>query len=87
MKLHTQPIHSGNFECFIDVYTEKLKQARIKYPNNYQWPDSEFNTVIARMRTAIEKGSFNKDSHAFKMTCKELKIKHTYTAIKEFISL
>lgn len=79
-------IHPGNFECFMDVYAEKLKQSRIEYPNEYVWPDSEFDTVLGRMRSAIERGSFNKDSRSFKATCKELGIKHTYTAIREFIS-
>jgi len=82
-----KPIHLGNFECFMEIYEESLKEARLKYPDDYSWPDSEFQTVIQRMRTAVEKGTFNKDSHAFKITCKKLKIKHTYTAIKDFISL
>lgn len=80
-------IHQGNLQCFIDIYEESLKEARIKYPNEYLWPDSEFEKVMEKMKVAIEKGTFNKDSHAFKITCKKLGIKHTYTSIKEFISL
>jgi hypothetical protein len=86
MKNKHTPVHPGNFECFMDVYAEKLKESRIKFPGDYAWPDSEFETVLGRMENAVERGSFNKDSHAFKATCKELKIKHTYQAIKEFIS-
>ena len=80
-------IHPGNFECFLEVYAEKLKEARQKYPHDYCWPDSQHDFVLQRMRVAIARGTFNKDSHAFKATCKELKIKHTYKAIQEFISL
>ena len=80
-------IHPGNLQCFLEVYEESLKEARLKHPNDYQWPDSEFEKVMDRMRTSIERGTFNKDSHAFKITCKKLNIKHTYTAIREFISL
>jgi hypothetical protein len=83
----TKPIHPGNFQCFIDIYKEKLIEARKSYPEMYSWPDSETDLVFARMTKAIERGSFNKDSHAFKATCKELKIKHTYKAIQDFISL
>jgi hypothetical protein len=80
-------IHPGNFQCFLDVYREKLLEARKRHPETYAWPDSELDAVFERMTKAIERGSFNKDSHAFKATCKTLKIKHTYKAIKEFISL
>ena len=81
------PIHPGNFECFFSIYAEKLKEARAKHPEDYNWPESALEIVLGKMRSAIERGTFNKDSHAFKATCKELKIKHTYKAIKEFISL
>ena len=80
-------IHQGNFECFMEIYAEKLKEARVKYPHDYCWPDSQFDAVIERMKAGVARGHFNKDSHAFKATCKELKIKHTYKAIQEFISL
>lgn len=79
-------IHPGNFECFLEVYAEKLKEALKLHPEEYAWPESELPKVLERMRAAIERGTFNKDGHAFKAACKELKIKHTYKAIKEFIS-
>ena len=50
-------------------------------------PESEFEAVFKRMIEAIERGSFNKDSIAIKNTYKQLKIKHTYQAIKEFIAI
>lgn len=79
-------MHPGNFECFMDVYAEKLREARIKFPDQYAWPETEFELVLGRMRTAIERGTFNKDGQAMKATCKALGIKHTYTAIREYIS-
>ncbi len=82
-----QVIHPGNLQCFLDCYYKNLVKARREFHEEYAWPDSELETVFEHMASAIEKGSFNKDSRAFKATCKELKIKHTYTAIKEFISL
>lgn len=78
-------IHPGNFECFMEIYSEKLKEIRGKYPDEYAWNESELPIVLGKMRVAIEKGSYNKDSKTFKATCKELGIKHTYTAIDEFI--
>ncbi len=80
-------IHPGNLQCFLDCYYQNLLKARREYPEEYAWPDSEMSVVFNRMTKAIKTGTFNKDSRAFKATCKELKIKHTYTAIREFISL
>ena len=73
-----------NLEKFKQVYTEKLKEIRTKKPDYYLWPIEDLPLVTKRMLTAIEQGNFNKDSLAFKHTCKELGIKHTYKAIKEF---
>ena len=80
-------IHPGNLQCFLDVYRGHLFKSVTEQPNYYAWPISDFDKVFERMSKAIERGSFNKDSKAFKDTCKELGIKHTYKAIREFISL
>jgi hypothetical protein len=73
-----------NFDLFLARYKENLINARMNHPTMYAWPDSEFETVFKRMVEAISRGSFNKDSIALKNTCKDLGIKHTYKAIKEF---
>jgi hypothetical protein len=80
-------IHPGNFECFMDVYAEQLKIARTTHPELYAWSLDEMPKVLERMRLAVARGSFNKDSQAIKATCKVLKIKHTYKDIEKFISL
>lgn len=83
----SQPTHPGNLQCFLDEYRTQLKLAVESRPEDYAWPISDFDIVFERMSRAIERGSFNKDSEAIKKTCKSLGIKHTYSAIKEFISL
>lgn len=77
-----------NLEAFMTVYAKHLEATRTKDTagDYYCWPVSELPLVLGRMRQAIERGSFNKDSLAFKATCKELKIKHTYQAIRAFLS-
>jgi hypothetical protein len=87
MQKDLRPIHPGNFQCFLNVYKEKLIESIKNNPDEYSWSLNELETVFQRMSRAIEKGSFNKDSSAIKATCKELKIKHTYTAIRDFITL
>lgn len=74
-----------NLELFKQTYAKNLTQALKDYPNEYFWNESELPEVLERMYSAIDRITFNKDSRAFKKTCKELNIKHTYKAIKEYI--
>jgi hypothetical protein len=85
--MKNRKIHPGNLECFLKCYKENLIKAQKEHPQEYTWPASQIDVVFNRMAKAIENGSFNKDSRAIKASCKELKIKHTYTAIMNFISL
>ncbi len=72
-------------DLFLATYKEELIKSHNETPENYAWPISELDVVFSRMRAAIERGSFNKDSRAFKATCKRLKIKHTYRDIETFL--
>jgi hypothetical protein len=74
-----------NPETFITTYREQLRIAIETHPEEYAYPVSELDFVVARMTAAIERGSFNKDSRAFRATCKVLGIKHTYQAIKAYM--
>jgi hypothetical protein len=74
-----------NIGIFKEVYVKNLKKIRINKPDYYLWPLSELTVITERMLNAIDSNNFNKDSLAFKHTCKELNIKHTYKAIKNYI--
>lgn len=78
-------VHPGNLQCFLDVYKEELIKSHKENPDSYAWPFSELDEVFKRMSAAIERGSFNKDSKAFKSTCKALGIKHTYRDIDAYM--
>lgn len=75
----------NNLDKFMEVYTRRLAEALMNEPHNYVWPASELPTVLAKMRNAFIRKSFNKDGYAIKMTCRELKIKHTYRDIETFL--
>jgi hypothetical protein len=75
----------SNKDKFLELYKRNLKEQITLDPQNYAWNISELDVVFERMRSAIIRGTFNKDSKAFRLTCKELKIKHTYKDIKNFI--
>jgi len=79
-------VHPGNFQCFMDEYKKQLEYSVKTFPEEYAWPIENLEAVCERMVAAVERGSFNKDSRSFKLTCKALGIKHTYKAIVEFIT-
>lgn len=76
----------SNRQFFKTIYMIELKKSHEQKPGRYAWPEGELMEVFGRMCTAIDKGSFNKDSDAFKRTCKVLGIKHTYRDIESFIN-
>lgn len=75
----------SNLEKFLLIYKKNLTEQVKNNPQEYMWALSELDEVFKRMKSAIERNTFNKDSNVFKLTCKELNIKHTYKAISEFI--
>lgn len=70
---------------FMETYRAELIKARAEHPAEYSWPDSKFETVLARMRAAFERGSFLNSGRAIKATCKALGIKNTYKAIGAYL--
>ena len=76
----------SNRDRFLAVYRKKLAEAVAEHPDQYVWPIEELDPVMARMTAALDRRSYNKDSTAIRNTCRVLRIKHTYTAINEFIS-
>lgn len=72
-------------DVFTKQYSMELSKAVIDHPEDYPWwPQTQVSAVVARMRQGFERGSFNKDCHAIKNTCKVLGIKYTYGAIREY---
>lgn len=76
----------SNLRLFLDTYKAALWQAHADYPQDYAFPKENLPACFERMEKAIVTGSFNKEGRAFKATCKQLGIKHTYAAINAFIA-
>ena len=68
---------TANTKLFLDTYKKELLNSVTKHPEEYSWTIDSLDDVFNRMSKAIVSGSFNKDSKAFKATCKTLRIKHT----------
>lgn len=69
------------FDTFASVYTAELEKAVRSRPSEYAWPVDMVPSVAGRMMIALRAKTANKDSHAFRATCKRFGIKHTYQAI------
>lgn len=74
-----------NFETFVQTFTEELKKAVLKYPEEYAWPVEDVPVVAAKMEQAFRAGTYNKDSRAIKNTCKRIGIPHTYKGISTYL--
>ena len=80
-------VTTTNLDKFIKLYEAYLKIEVLKKPEEYRWyPQTSVETVIGRMRDAIVKNSFNKESNAIRKTCKDLGIGWNYKSIQAFIS-
>jgi hypothetical protein len=78
-------------------YEKQLFLAVKKHPDQYPWAFGSIQdnddilrraveNISNRMKEAFQRGSYNKDGYAIKWTCKAFGIKHTYTAINNFIA-
>ena len=74
-----------HMDRWMAVYQDKLTEAVVTSPAEYVYPVTEVPRIAAKMRVAFERGSYNKDGQAIKATCKHFGIKHTYTAINQFL--
>ena len=73
-----------NREQWKGAYPECLRECLRKHPDHYPWPEANVPVVAERMFAAMDRGTFNHDSHAMRMTARRLGIKPTRTAIVAF---
>ena len=69
---------------FADLYRFHLRRAVVEKPADYAYIAGKVDEVADKMLAAVERKTFNKDGFAFKQTCKQLGIKHTYQAIDAY---
>lgn len=78
-----------NFQSFMQIYTAKLLANIQAKPEDYALngckPEDYARVVSARMGEALAKCSADWTTESFKHTCKELGIKHTRTAIYNYL--
>ena len=73
-------------ERFFETYERKLAEAVRRNPADYMYGPDQVPAVAAKMRAAWERGTASKHGSACAATCRELGIKHTYKAIREFMA-
>ena len=75
-------VNENNYVLFKDTFARILKEEMQLNPEMYL---KDYDTTLNNCLYALLKSVFNKDTESFKRTCKEIKVKYTYKAIKEFI--
>ena len=75
-------VKADSWRRFEECFTERLQANFTQFPDNYAM---NFEVTLNNCLYSVLKGEFNKDTTTFKETCKLLKIKHTYKAIKAYI--
>jgi len=75
-----------NKEKFGELYRANLRRAVTEKPDDYAYAADRVDEIAGKMLAALERGSANKDGFAFKQTCKQLGIPHTYKAINAFLN-
>ena len=86
---NAHPLNPSALASFGDAYRVALADVRNdpKHAADYAWPVCECGIVVAdRMLAAIERGTYNHDSPAFRLTCKRLGIKGSRKAIEAFLA-
>lgn len=78
---------NNRFEEFIRTYEESLRRRITAEPHRYRYGLDQVPDFIERMRTAILGADSFVIGDAMKDTCKELGIKPTHKAIREYLSV
>ena len=79
------PTNPEKLEQFSKIYADALMECVASYPSEYAYTVADVPRVAYKMSVAFGSGNYNKDSRAVKLTCKQLGIAHTYTAINAFL--
>jgi len=77
----------SKLEAFMEVYARALAKAVLEHPEVYVYPVEDVPAVVEKMRPAIAIMNVNIDGYAFKATCKEIGIKHTRKAIRDYLGI
>jgi hypothetical protein len=76
----------SNRDFYKFIYAIYLKRCIQTMPNEYAYSIDKLPEVLERMNKALDNGTYNKDSHAFKLTNKALGLKNTYQCINGYLA-
>lgn len=80
-------VNPARLDSFVAVYAPTLARVARENPAEYPWvADTPTEIVVERMRDAFLRGSYNHTGAAIRATCRALGLKHTRTAIEEFLT-
>lgn len=76
----------SNLDTFMTVLEEELRKNIERSPGSYSPEARDMSVAIPKYRAAILAGQMSKEGPAMKATCKRLKIRNTYEAIKSYVT-
>ena len=79
-------MNQNNLDKFCAVYSEKLTWFVTNKPELYAYSVTRIPDMIARMRVDIVTGCYGLGGPAIRATFKELGVKLTRTAIREYLN-
>jgi len=79
-------VNEERLALFGAVYHVELEKAVREHPDEYGYPVENVPTVVGRMMAAIRAESFNKDSRAIRATFRAFGLKHTYKALRAWLT-
>jgi hypothetical protein len=68
-------------QAFYEALMRNLIKAKLKYPKQYNWPDTDISEVFMKLAQSCREGTYSRHNHAIRWTCKELGIEHSREAI------
>ena len=75
----------ARIDDFLAEYTIQLTRAVTRHPTLYSYSVSQVPGVITRIREALPANKYMTNGRAFRATCRNLGIKPTYKAVRDFL--
>jgi hypothetical protein len=79
------PLDEDQFRRFAEAYGRCLVEAVLERPADYGYGPEQVPVVVGNMMKAIRANTHNHGGRGLALTCRELGIRHTRTAIDEYL--
>ena len=75
----------SNIDTFMNIFEEEMRANMARSPGSYSFGLDGLPGILAKFRESLSKDSYSIEGPAIKATCKRLKIRRTYGAIRAYL--